>query len=301
MPGQDIEQFVERIFNHKVSFPWWSNIEREVRQRKTWEGRYLEEELEREIMGDFPSYRSSDRQLFFFSGSIRQAIDGRINNVGIEEKCKKLRFVDLIDGAIHRGLLWVLGNPQQLREEPPVESLSIYLLRTDYKPFDNELASLLIPTLEEIAKHGIHVLFVNQSGEHWMFDETKPMNIPYWLGDSPYRKKMSPHSSIAVASLKQGRFELIREKYLYKSQKRLQFNEVRLENGETAAVMRWDNYMQMIEIGLFLRALGYSAVRVDYDDKIYGHLSSAGYGVEKRIQQSMMNLYGVILDWKTSL
>ena len=74
-----------------------------------------------------------------------------------------------------------------------------------------------------------------------------------------------------------------------------------MSSGETAALMRWHNYMQMMEIGLFLRALGYPAVRVDYDDKELGQRFSAGHGIEKRTQQSMMSHFGIVLDWKTSV
>jgi len=177
--------------------------------------------------------------------------------------------VDLIDGAIHRGILWVMGNPQQMSQDPSLESLSIYLLRKDNKPMDYELASLLVPTLKEIAKHKIHVLFVSQSGEHWMLDDKRPANIPFWLGDNPSKIEMLPFSSAAVRSLERGNFKIITKKYLYRSQKKLQYDEVLLENGELAATMSWDNYMQMIEIGLFLRTLGYSTVKVNYDDKLY--------------------------------
>ena len=118
-----VDDFLNRLFRQNKS-QWWNNLNGETRQGR--QGRFLQETLDSEL-ADIPGYRKSERQLFFFSQSRNSTIDGLYEHIGVEEKCNTLIIdEDLIDGAIHRGIVWNIGNPQRL-SAPKLESVTLYV------------------------------------------------------------------------------------------------------------------------------------------------------------------------------
>ena len=125
------QTFLKRVLAPRNQPPWWAHLLGEERQGRL-PGRYLRNTLDADLLGDIPDYRGPERLLFFFGGARgRRPIDGRAGLVGVEEKCTKLDFDGIRDGAMHRGILWVIGNPYGL---PSPEAVSLYVVMPGAAP-----------------------------------------------------------------------------------------------------------------------------------------------------------------------
>ncbi len=286
--------FIERIMNPNLSPPWWQGLLGEVRQGRP-PGRYLNHELERELQLGIPNYRSDPRGLNFF-GHQGRSIDGRVGSLGVEEKHADLSFEKIIDGAIHRGIVWTLANPQGLNREA-VSALGVYVVREGSSPLEMDLAKALFPILTTLAQHKIFMLFVRaETGQHWSSKEHGPQDpVPSWLAEEPSlsQLQLSPHRSdldLSVSSVPQVPKTVT---HRFKGGT-ISVQLSNLGTGESVAVSSNGNEWRVIEIGLLLRAMGYSAVRVSYRGKAVG---PGGRGVEGRVRDSMLRLFGVSLDW----
>jgi hypothetical protein len=301
IPDIDVSFFINRILAPVNSIPWWQDLEGEDRQGK--QGRFLSEEFANELLQEKNyQFKTANNKLLFFSNRKTCAIDGKFKELGIELKCKDLSFKSLIDGAIHRGLLWVYGNPQNF-DNSLAKSISIYVLKKGSKPIKKDLANLYFPVLKEISGFGVYLFFITQEGESWgNFEDANFNKIPTWLTHNYSNPKMPPANQSCIDSISNNA-ELLPEKYLYGRSKRHIFNETRTKDIGTGkvAIMEWWNHMQMLEIGLLLRAKGYNAVKITHDQSIEGQKHPMDYGIEKRVKMKMLNNHGVLLDWKHPL
>lgn len=303
--------FLGRLFENNRT-RWWDNLHSETRSR---DGRIsLESSLAQEP-SDFPQYRTSERTLYFFSTSTRSSIDGRFHSLGVEEKYNPLDLEEhLIDGAIHRGIVWVLGNPQNL--SPPKESVSLYLVKTASGAMSHAAVDLYFPIVRCLAKLGIHIVFVNdKTGDHWtLIGKAEPPPIPNWLAaiDSPREWNLSldiqsERNERAVRCLQEDTDSLQQcgiQKRLPEFGKSGDYTEIELDGGLKAAVIDYGNEWRLIELGLLLRVCGYDAVKSIYNPAKHKNkqdrskvLAAAGRGIERRVAEEMLSRFFVILDW----
>lgn len=312
-----VDDFLNRLFRQNKS-QWWNNLNGETRQGR--QGRFLQETLDSEL-ADIPSYRKSERQLFFFSQSRNSTIDGRYEHIGVEEKCNTLIIdEDLIDGAIHRGIVWNIGNPQRL-SAPKLESITLYVARKHSMPISGVATDLYFPVLLAIWKIGVHVVFVNENtGEYWkVVPAYEKIPLPQWLSVKEKPKQWDKHIEEVSAKNKMALNVLNDEIKLAGCEKRKclitefnnnrdQYLEVETGNGTKAAIMDYGNEWRLIELGLLLRSKGYDAVKVVYNSNKHKNAKSrgktlipAGKMVEKKIFDYMLNSYSVIIDWGVPL
>ncbi len=288
-------RFLQRVLSPRSDPAWWNDLSGEVRQR-TSSGRFINDTLEAELAGDYPSYRTSPRQLCFFSTDARASIDGRAGALGIEEKYTDLTFPSIIDGAIHRGIVWVIGNPHGLPTDE-VEAVALCVVRRHASPLIPELSDALVPVLASLAHQGIHVAFIQEdSGQHWMVrPEGTQEALPAWLAAKPQPKswELAPADPEAVGSLTRAPRRAARIRRLFDRQQT--YEEYDAGAHATVAIASWSNHWQMIEVGLLLRGAGYSAVKVRYRGS--HPLKSAGAGVERAVRGALLERFGIVLDW----
>lgn len=312
-------QFLERLFSRNKS-KWWENLKSETPKKKYGpNARFLQTTLEQELT-DVPEYRSGDRRLFFFSTNKASSIDGRYKSLGIEEKYNPLDLKEhLIDGAIHRGVVWVLGNPHNFTP-PVVESISLYVVQADSTPISPIDGDLYFPVLFSIFKLGIHIVFIDEkTGEFWKLDDKSFKNpLPKWLAskESPAQwdrnideiteknKKALNILNDPVALSKRS----IYEKSLPGFGKKGEYKEVAIGNSCKAAIIDYGNQWRLIELGLLLRSAGYAAVKAIYNKEKHKNkkdqtknLVAAGRGVEKRIAEEMLMRFAVDIDWRCNI
>jgi hypothetical protein len=298
IPDKKISDFINRIFSITNKVPWWENLEGEDRQGKP--GRFLSEEFAKELKNDI-YYESKTKQtkLFFFSDKTNCAIDGRFKDIGVELKCKDLSFKSLIDGAIHRGLLWVYGNPQMLNSQN-IKSISIYVLKKNARSIERKLAKLYFAVLKEISQYGIYIVFVTQQGELWgNFQDSDFNHIPCWLADLDELSinNFPPSTQIIYDSNIFNFFVCPESDYLYSKSRKHMFHYTKNNEHGVTAIMKWGNDMQMLEIGLLLRAKGYNCVKVIYHSSTGRIKKEADHGVENRVKMKMIENHGIHLEW----
>lgn len=311
----DYLKFINRIFRDNRT-AWWANLAGEVRQGRS--GRlYLQEALEKELT-DYPGYRNTDRRLFFFSSSAMSSIDGQYGHLGVEEKCNPLEFSNkLIDGAIHRGFIWVVGNPQSISKND-LHSLSLYVVTSDTEPLSQDITNIIIPVLKVVEKIGIHVIFIDgNSGDRWKVaaDFETQTAIPRWFSVSNKPREWDLSLEEISDDMRNALHEVSRRPDLFSSNNNPiecipgfssrvgTFQVVAARQGRKVAIMQYGNEWRIIELGLILRAMGYDAAIVRYDRTMHKDgrrkkaLSLAGRGVEKRVYDFMLNRFNVRLDW----
>jgi hypothetical protein len=293
--SQGAEHFIQRVLSPRRQPAWWSDLSGEVRQRAPG-GRYIKDTLEAELASDCPSYRTSPRHLYFFSTDARTSIDGRVGTLGVEEKYTDLTFPSVIDGALHRGIVWVLGNPHRLPADA-VEAVALCVVRRHASPLIPQVSDALAPVLFSLARIRVHIVFIHEeSGQHWMArpnDSQEPM--PSWLAgkSTPGTWNLPPADPAAVASLTKSPTSPVRSTRLFDRQQT--YEEYDAGAHARAAIVSWSNHWQMIEVGLLLRGAGYSAVKVTYRGT--HPLQSAGSGVERAVRGALAEKFGVLLDW----
>jgi hypothetical protein len=311
-----VDQFITRLFNANKS-RWWANLSSETRKSKYGKSaRFLEETLAEE-MSDVREYRGSGRQLFFFSNSQRSTIDGRYGNLGVEEKYNPLDIGEhLIDGAIHRGLVWILGNPQHLTSPGP-EAVTIYVVRKGSEPMSSQVTDLFFPVLTATWKVGGHIIFVKEeTGEYWrVIPNFSEMSLPGWLSTKKQPAQWDRELENLTDRNRKALDVLADQENLGRYQKRIssfpelggrtiQFTEVIINESIRAAIMDYGNEWRLLEWGLLLRSKGYVAVKVLYNSTKHKNATSrsrpltpAGKGVERKIHDEMMKRFAVMIDW----
>jgi len=311
--------FLKRIFKGNRT-KWWADLDGEVWQGRSGQ-RYLQDTLEKELR-DVPDYRNSATQLFFFSDNVKSSIDGRYGDLGVEVKYNRIKFSkELIDGAIHRGFVWVVGNPQRINQDS-LEAVSLYVVRNGSEALTREEVDIYIPVLKAVAKMGILVLFIDgKTGETWKvagkaeaqapipawfsYHQPKKWDLELELITSDMRYALDALKSFKSVSDHRGLSIL---KCIPGFTKRFgTFREIALDSGCKAAVMEYGNEWRVIELGLILRSMGYDAAIVKYKQEEHKNrdkkrpLDLAGRGVEKRIQTVMKERFNVLLDWEIKL
>lgn len=310
--------FLDRIF-HRNKTPWWSNISAETPKKKYGSNaRFLQTELTEEL-SDTHCYRDAGkRALYFFSSSPRSSIDGRYGDVGVEEKYNPLDLKEhLIDGAIHRGIVWEMGNPQNIQGVR--EAISLYVVNRDRPPMTSITVDLYIPILVSLHKIGVTVVFIDErSGEYWhVRNQAEQQDLPKWLAVKPEPtkwdlglEKISQANQTALEHLGalRNKTPLHANNCLPEMGNKGEFQEIKLEGGIKAAIIDYGNEWRLLELGLLLRSFGYDAVKVIYNSQKHKNTGSrgkalklGGRGVEKRVAHEMLNRYAVILDWGVPL
>jgi hypothetical protein len=280
------ERFIDRALTPRLSPPWWTYTQSESS---------IEKALDEELRGDIPGYLREDRRLYFFSSHALTRIDGRVGQLGIEEKCTDLAFGGLVDGAIHRGVVWVLGNAQNLAAP---EAVSLYVVKPEAAPItDPSLSDPLLAVLGWLANQSIHVVFVNgTTGEAWRAEaETSDAALPAWLSRvaRTHSLRLQLPTAQSVNQLESLKLDAMRPCYLLGGN--VSCYEHTLANGTRLVYAEYArNHWQIIEIGLLLRASGYDAVKVVYTGST--SLQATGRGVEARVQADLREL-GILLDW----
>ncbi len=88
---------------------WWARLDGE--DNKKTQGRFLVDTLSNALIDQHhDSGRAHERRQHFFSPNALSRVGRRFDGVGIEEKVIELKYDKLIDGALGRSLVWVLGG-----------------------------------------------------------------------------------------------------------------------------------------------------------------------------------------------
>jgi hypothetical protein len=290
-----IQEFISRLLPARSTEPhWWQNLLGEVRQRGP-EGRYLDKVLEAHLKQDIPNYRGSQatRNQFFFSPGA--AIDGRFHGIGIEEKVAPLGLDKVMDGALCRGLVWALGNPQDVALDE-LGSVGLFVTK-ESKPLSDGLARAFLGALVLARSANVHFVFVNgQTGEYWpkQLDDSLA-TVPGWLAAPGTNYiEVPPVNSGALAELKaldDGQPRRIPGE----RHRQWQWSEDTLNDAKVARA-KHNNKWRMLDAGLMLRAMGYEAVHVSYSGP-RKEVDNPHTKVAARVAAEMRKRFGVILDW----
>jgi hypothetical protein len=308
-----VPEFIDRVLvNNRTK--WWKNLKSETNRNR---GRCLQSTLKKELK-DVPEYRNADRRLFFFSSHRASSIDGRYRSIGVEEKYNPLDLKEhLIDGSIHRGFVWVIGNPQNVIE--PVEAISLYVVQDNSSPITSTDVDLYFPVIFSLAKLNIHILFINgTTGDHYCFDKNDAQKpLPMWLAEKESPTIWDRKIDIVTQQNKDA-LEFLSDNEKFHNSKapqnlpgfgeRGKYFEVDISSNSKAAIMDYGNEWRLIELGLLLRSKGYDAAKVSYNKNKHKNTKDrlkdkvpAGRGVEKRVAAEMRARYSVHLDWQTTI
>jgi hypothetical protein len=239
-----------------------------------------------------PDYRTLPREQFFFSSSKRSCMDGRVGAIGVEEKVIHLNFAGIHDGAICRSLVWVLGNPLALTD--PLGALGLCVVK-EGGPLPAELATALFRVIGAIRGVDVEIAFVNgRDGRRWPQRPGGTEPPPEWLAAA---SAVSPFELPDFTSEDLARAERATGLHVTEPLFSHRHTWALVPHDDRVAYAEWNNPWQMIDIGLFLRARGFRAVKVKY---VGGDLRVAGHGVERRVQHAMRD-FGVVLDWGLAL
>lgn len=309
-------EFLNRIFDcNRTS--WWCELQSETPQKGNAAARCLQTTLEEELE-EYPAYRHSERMLYFFSTHHRSTIDGRYMTVGVEEKVNPLSLDEtLIDGAIHRGVVWVVGNPYGLSA---VEAVSIFVLPRGSRPMLSEVTDLYVPILIAAHKVGVHVVFVDGcTGDHWQVEDFYDgRTLPSWLSTSSAPAIWDQQLEVAdekrdhalavlgqLPSISEMPGELLPMPGSGCSTRKARFKSLVQGDLKIAVVENGDQW-RVIEHGLLLRSFGFDAVKSIYNREMHKNdsdrhrpLRLAGRGVERRVAEMMQKRFAVVLDWQT--
>ncbi len=294
--GHGAERFLQRVLSPRIEPAWWNDLRGEVRQSREEKGRFIKDTLDAELLHDYPSYRNSPRHLYFFSRDVHTSIDGRVEALGVEEKYSDLSFPSIIDGAIHRTIVWVIGNPHSLPADA-AEAVALCVVCKCASPMIAELSDALVRVCASLAAMGIHIVYIQEnSGQHWMAHVVGGQEpLPAWLaatGD-PGHWELPPVNPEAVTLLNGAPPGSARARHLFDRQQT--YGEYDAGPGTKLAILDWSNHWQMIDVGLLLRGAGYAAVKVRYRGR--ERLTAAGRGVERAVRGTLLEKFGVMLDW----
>jgi hypothetical protein len=265
--------------------PWWASLDGEVKQGRP-EGRYLEQTLEAAMS---PDYRTLPKEQFFFSSHKRSCMDGRFGAIAVEEKVIHLNFAGVRDGAICRSLVWVLGNPLALTD--PLGALGLCVVK-EGRPLPADLAASLFRVIGAIRGAGVELAFIHGGdGRRWPEQPGGAEPPPDWLAvaaaSSSFALPDFTSEDVARAERLTG-LQVTEPLFGHRD------TWASVPGDDSVAYAEWSNHWQMLDIGLLLRARGFRAVKVKYTGP---EVHVAGHGVELRVQRSMRDIFGVVLDW----
>ncbi|MEO7035247.1 MAG: hypothetical protein ABI548_15095 [Polyangiaceae bacterium] len=286
-----IQEFANLVFGDP-QVEWWKELKGEVRQGRE-AGRYLEVTIEEKLRESIPEYRSKSetRTQYFFSKGGK--IDGRYKGLGVEEKCAVLSRDKLIDGVLCRGLVWVLGNPQNV-EPAELGATGIFVTLGD--PLrERELAAAFFGAIGLARRANVVPFFVDGlTGRRWPHGTEDSSHVPDWLVESGLALPSggAPDADLSALSELGKRDYLPPTEPFFGQQKRWRREHI---NGVSVADAEWGNEWQMLDVGLMLRAMGHAAVRVRYTGE--RRLTRGPHGVEGRVGERMRAQFGVALDW----
>lgn len=211
----------------------------------------------------------------------------------MELKYTDLSFDGVIDGAIHRGVVWVLGNPHGIVAP---EAVSLHVVKPGAAPMASDVSDALAPVLAWLAALRIHVVFIRaETGEYWPPQgSTQAAPMPSWLGvkTAPTSLHSPAVREQAVAQTNSFEASVGRDVPLFG--RRRTYREYESSGGAKLARAAYPNQWQMIEVGLLLRGLGYDAAKVvQRGNPIF----EARRGVERKVRDELSRRFGVVLDW----
>lgn len=277
------ESFIDRVLKRPRT-RWWAEHESESS---------LETALEEDLHEEISHFVAGPTQLFFFS-SDRGSTIGRAERLGVELKHTGLKFGHVIDGAIHRGIAWVLGNAQ--RVDSP-EAISLHVVKATAAPMAPYISDAVAPVVASLAEQRMHIVFVDsKSGEYWGTREARDnVRMPEWLTtkSQPALWRLSTTKQDTVRQL--GALNLTEGRDLPLFGTTYKYLEFVAPGGAKLARLEWHpNHWQIIDIGLLLRGAGYAAVKIVYTGPPFRR---GGRGVEDRIHAEMRERFGVLLEW----
>lgn len=291
----DAANFLRKIFSMRERPVWLENLTDEC-------------SLHKALLRYVPHYVEENEKtaLNFFKNNKLSSIDGRYGDAGVEEKYMPLTPDKLIDGAIHRGLVWCLGNPQGIPEDS-VEAVGLCVITRPKSGVNgrSQLSQALInaffPVVASVyAEARIHVTFVREdTGERWPRSpgEYKP-SLPMWLADR------DPVSWDLVAARPDIIEELDQEQGVPNLEETFfGMRTIRWESGRASGALvgraTCDDRWRMLEAGLLLRGMGCCAARVIYTGPELPRRTAPQ--VELRVASRMKEIFGVVLDWNPTL
>lgn len=149
------------------------------------------------------SGRSRERRQYFFSPDGRSCVDRRFDGVPIEEKGIELKYNELIDGALGRSLVWVLGGrPKDIAQDAAAIGLCVIKRAV---PISRELTNAFVPAVIAAQHENVHVVFVHgDSGDWWPKKISGRDPLPPWLSEiaEPSTWAFEPPSIRDVDALK---------------------------------------------------------------------------------------------------
>jgi hypothetical protein len=276
---------------------WWARLDGEDNKKK--QGRFLVNTLSdwlKQRHGD--SGQSQKRMQYFFSRDAKSRVDRRFDGVAIEEKVIELKFDKLIDGALSRLLVWVLGGRPTDIAQSDAAAIGLCVTKGSAR-MSAELTNAFIPAVIAAQQENVHVVFVHgDSGDWWPKELDGRDPLPPWLSEItvPSTWEIEPLSLPDVDALEQVERPATMNKKLFGT--RPCFNEEVSPTGKKIAIASWSNHWQMLDVALTLRGLGYAAVKMFYSGG--GKLVPAGRDVEQKVRAAMKD-FGVVLDWGVDL
>jgi hypothetical protein len=167
----------------------------------------------------------------------------------------------------------------------------------DPEPLVEDLVNAFLPAVVAARHANVHVFFVNgKTGDRWPRELGGCEDLPGWLAKvgRPRNWDIGAARRDLVRALGQN----LPDRAMFDRRGKV-WTEIDVSGPGCVAHAEWPNHWQMLEVGLVLRAQGMDAVRVRYTGP--DNLHHAGRGVERRVQQGMAELFGVVLDWGVSL
>ncbi len=296
----DAKAVFDLLFPRTEVTDWWAGLDGEANRKKPG-GRHLVDTLDAWLELE-RVHRSTARGLprgqYFFSPSSQSCMDRRLDGVGVEEKVIDLSFGKLIDGALGRSLVWVLGgHPDDVAE---AAAIGLCVVKPSSPPMSGEVANALVPAFVAARREKVHVVFVNGlTGERWPTQLGARDALPPWLSEIPEPKSWDL-DAVSLADVDAVALELRPSKMTSKAFGRRAFFVAKDgPTGAKIAIASWPNHWQMLDVGLALRGRGYSAVKVFYSGT--ARLAPAMHGVEEKVATAMKSLFGVVLDWSSGI
>ncbi|MDC3961546.1 hypothetical protein KEG38_47450 [Polyangium jinanense] len=290
----------ELLFAPGQATAWWANLDGEDNKKKK-TGRLLvhtlSDWLKKQPHGS-GQYR--ERMQYFFSSHAQSRVDRRFDGVGVEEKVIELKYDKLIDGALGRSLVWVLGGRPKDVPRSDAAAIGLCVIRAGSAPMSAELTNAFIPAVIAAQRENVHVVFVHgEHGERWPKHLGLRERLPGWLSvkEEPSSWYLEPPSLADAEALEQIERPTKMNKTLFG--KRPCFTEDTGHTGKKIAIASWSNHWQMMDVALTLRGLGYAAVKMFYSGS--SKLVPAGRGVEKNIRTAMKSKFSIDLDWGVAL
>lgn len=295
----DAREVFGRLLAPSEATNWWAHLDGEDNNKKK-QGRHLADTLSAWlIQRHHDSGRDRERRQYFFSRDARSCVDRRFEGVAVEEKVIALKYAQLIDGALGRSLVWVLGGRPKDIAQSDAAAIGLCVTKRGATPMSRELTNAFIPAVIAAQHENVHVVFVHgDSGDWWPKKILGRDPLPPWLSNiaEPATWALEPPSIPDADALEKIACPEMMKKKLFGT--RPCFIEKVGPTGKKIAIASWSNHWQMLDVALTLRGLGYVAVKMFYSGR--EKLVPAGRGVEENIRAAMKLKFGVVLDWSVA-